>query len=195
MHYDVSVNFEGPLDAGAATGERRQVLVAGEGWPPESGDVWHIEAQIAWPQAAEGAPTSAALTIVGPMDGRLRGRYREGAITTLTNQSGESQASRIDLLFDVDDSFGRFGGSRGTIRLFGTLEPQGFLLTANLLLDAPETAWTPPNSHAATPTEAASGGAHVGSQPAGQLRAERDAEDSILRGNAAERNDAGSHVD
>lgn len=182
MNYEVSVNFEGPVNPEAATGEHRTLNLDGSGWPPESGEVWQINGRVVWPNAPEGRPEQADVAIGGPMDGRLRARLQDGAITTITDADGASQASRLDLQLEVYESSGRFEGSQGIVRLFGTVEPQGFRLTANLHLDAPDGAWMPPNNRPLTDAEAASGASHIGDQPLSQKTAERASEDSILRG-------------
>jgi hypothetical protein len=182
MQYNVTVNFEGPIDAEAATGARRSVEIRGKGEPPESGDIWRIRSRIVWPDAAEGRPDAAELEIDGPMGGSLHGAFRDGAMTTITDQAGKSQASRLDLLFDVHRSGGRFEGSRGVIRLTGTLEPQGFRLSAQLDLDAPEGAWTPPNAGSLSDRELASGATPVGPQSMSQKAAERSSQASIHGG-------------
>jgi hypothetical protein len=184
MRYKVTVNFEGPVNAEAATGDRRTLEVDGTGQPPESSDIWRIRSRIVWPQAPEGSPDSADLRIEGPMGGWLQGAYHEGAITTITDQDGASHASRIDLRFEVAQSGGRFAGAGGTIRLTGTVEWQGFRLSAQLDLDAPEGAWLPPNASVLGERELASGASPVGPQAGAQEAAERRSEESLRRGPA-----------
>lgn len=181
VRYKVTVNFEGPVNAEAASGERRTVQIDGSGEPPESSEIWRIHARIVWPASEEGRPEQADLEIEGPMGGRLRGALREGAITTITDAGGESQASRLNLGFDVDESSGGFAGSRGTVQLTGTLEWQGFRLSAGLDLDAPQGAWRPPNASILGARDLAAGASPIGSQALSQETAERDSEDSVRR--------------
>ncbi|MGI8549212.1 MAG: hypothetical protein ACR2PL_00220 [Dehalococcoidia bacterium] len=181
MQYEVSINFEGTVNPEAATGEDRTLNLDGSGRPPESGEVWFIRGQVIWPNAEEGRPEQANVEIIGPMNGELRARLKDGAITTITDANGESQASRMDIQLAVYESAGRFEGSQGIIRLFGTVEPQGFLLSANLQLDAPESAWSPPNNRPLTDAEGASGASHIGPQPLSQRTAERTSQNSAQK--------------
>ena len=86
---------------------------------------------------------------------------------TTTDENGYFQSS------------GRFDGSRGAIRLSGTIEWQRFRLSSQLDLDAPEGAWLPPNASGLSERELASGASPVGPQVLAQKTAEGRTSDSV----------------
>jgi hypothetical protein len=164
MRYALSVNFEGSVTEGE-TRERRFLTLAGSGAPPESTDQWQLSVQFAWPKLPNDDQLSAQMELRAPMAARLRGTFCGGAISTVTDQSGMGQAWMLGLDFTVNESSGWFAGTNGNVRLDGTATIQGFQLTANLELDAPEDAWFPLNGGLLSSAEEDAGASHVGSNP------------------------------
>jgi hypothetical protein len=164
MRYALGVNFEGAVTEGE-TGACRILRLAGSGAPPESTDQWQLSMQFAWPRMPNGDAFSAQLELRAPMAAMLRGSFRSGAISTVTDQGGKGQAWMLGLDFTVNESVGWFAGTQGIIRLDGTATIQGFQLTANLELDAPEGAWFPLNGGLLSGAEEDSGASHVGPNP------------------------------
>jgi quercetin dioxygenase-like cupin family protein len=157
VRYALGLNFEGSVSPGPERDGCHLLSLQGSGGPPESTDPWQLSVQFAWPQTPGDDGFSSQIE-VGAM---LRGSFCSGKISTLTDQGGTGQAWMLGLEFTVHDSAGWFAGTQGTIRLDGTATIQGFRLTANLELDAPEDAWFPPNGGLLSRIEEASGASHV----------------------------------
>lgn len=185
MDYRVSINFEGQARPAGAAQEARELLLDVTGSPPLSDDLWRLQAHVR-PANGPGDADTSTVVITGPMGGTLRGRLRKGASTPITDAGGVPRAGRIDLLFEVVESAGRFEGSTGMVRLYGTVESNMALLSADLQLDAPPGAWQPPNAGTVSAAEAAAGAGPQGTQPLSQAAAERRAEDSIIEGATAQ---------
>ena len=164
MRYALGVNFEGAVTEGE-TNACRTLTLAGGGEPPESTDQWQISVQFAWPQMPNDGGFSAQLELRAPMAAVLRASFCSGMISTVTDQGGTGQAWMLGMDFAVNESAGWFAGTQGTVRLDGTATLQGFQLTANLELDAPEDAWFPLNGGLLSGAEEDSGASHVGPNP------------------------------
>lgn len=157
MRYELTVNFDGPIDADSINGGATSLLLAGNGRPPLSTDDWQLHARLSPTEAAEGRPKDADIEIWPPMDGSLSGSFLHGTVTRIPDETGNSPALKIDLTFGVADSSGSFAGATGSIRLYGTVQKQGLLVSADLLLDAPSRAWMPPEGRILSPADAAAG--------------------------------------
>jgi hypothetical protein len=164
MRYALGVNFEGAVTE-AETDECRILRLAGGGEPPESTDQWRLSVQFAWSHVPNDGGFSAQLELRAPMEAVLRASFCSGMISTATDQGGTGQAWILGLDFAVNESEGWFTGTQGTIRLDGTATIQGFQLTVNLDLDAPEDAWFPLNGGLLSGAEEDAGASHVGPNP------------------------------
>lgn len=182
MHYAISVNFEGRAQVNEETGLCQLIGLAGSGGPPESTDDWRIVVETDWPIHEIDAIRPATIQITGPFGGSLWGACRHGGLSLVTDGGGRGRACMLNMDFEVTASSGRFAGSRGTINVTGTVFLQdAFLLTVDLVLEAPKTAWLPPNSGLLTADELASGASHVASQSRGQHSVEAATDASLHR--------------
>lgn len=164
MRYALSVNFEGAVTQGE-TDECRILSLIGSGEPPESTDQWQLSVQFRWPRIPNDDKLSAQIEVRAPMAAMLGGSFCSGEIRTVTDQGGKGQAWMLGLDFTVSESAGWFASTQGSIRLDGTATIQGFQLTANFELDAPEGAWFPLNGGLLSGAEEDSGASHVGPNP------------------------------
>lgn len=180
MRYRAAINFEGTIE-GERGGPAQMQRLEGAGTAPQSNDNWTLRARIGWPREPEGPPAGAELEIGGPEGGRLHGRLRDGTVTTITDETGRGGAGRIDLRFEVDGSEGPLRGASGSVYLFGTVEPQGFMLSANLDLDVPEGVWQPPLARPLSALDAAAGAAPTSAQGREQQGAERPPRAPVAR--------------
>ena len=196
MDYRFSINFEGQLRPSDQDVSPRPSPLRGKrdgnvaastcklratGSPPLSTDLWRLEALFE--RSSSGEPTQDSwLLLTGPMGGTVRCALQSGRPATFTDERGEVDAATIDLRFAVRESSGRLQGATGTVRVYGTVESGAAELTADLDLQAPESAWQPPSASTLTSAEAASGASPQGSQPLSQRQAEDAAEESVIRG-------------
>jgi hypothetical protein len=164
MRYALGMNFEGAVTE-AETGDCRILTLAGGGEPPESTDQWQLSVQFAWPQMPNDSGISAQMELRAPMEAVLRASSCSGAISTVTDQGGTGQAWMLGLDFVVNESAGWYAGTQGIIRLDGTATIQGFQVTANLDLDAPDDAWFPLNGGLLSDADEDAGASHVGPNP------------------------------
>jgi hypothetical protein len=186
MRYRLSLNLEGQ-----AVTENGRVNVDIAGSPPRSTEPWRLKASF----GREKASVDASATLSGPMGGELRGAYVSGEFSPVTDADGGIEAGRVDARFRVNESSGRFADSTGTMRLYGTMEAERVLLSVDLDLDAPETAWRPPDAVLLSNADAAGGASSSGLPSGTPLAAERDAERSIIEGAAhprGQRTESGS---
>jgi hypothetical protein len=180
MRYAISLNFEGTAVVEPDADGCHALSLAGNGKPPESTDQWQISMGCRWPEEGDGTP-EAELLLTGPLGGRIRGSVRGRSLDAITDGAGMTEGQVIDVQFAITDGTGAFQGTSGTARLHGTVLPQGFLLTADLDIEANDDAWVPPSAERLSPAEDAAGGSHVGPQPLSQKQAEADAEARLVR--------------
>jgi hypothetical protein len=179
MRYQLSLNLEG--EAVNQDGRLRLQLA---GSPPRSTEPWRLAVNC----GGQDPSADASAELRGPMDGVLNGGFASGNFVPITDADGRVEAGRIDMSFRVNESAGGFAGSTGTIRLYGTIEARRALLSADLDLDAPVTAWRPPAPVLLSDLDAAAGADRSGQPPGTQMAAERGAESTAVRHTAESRN-------
>jgi hypothetical protein len=180
LHYAFGINFEGTASLDPTEAGGRILTLSGSGEPPESTDQWQISMRA--PQADTDRPAEpATLTIVAPLGDRIDAVLGDEAVAAVTNGAGSAESDAVDLHFTVAGGTGGFSDASGSIRLHGTLLPQGFLLTADLNMEVGAQAYRPPDARPISPAEDAAGGSHVGPQTLSQKQAEREAEAELTR--------------
>jgi hypothetical protein len=131
VRYALGLNFEGSVCPEREADGYRLLSLQGSGGLPESADPWQLAVHFAWPQAHDDDAFSAQIEVGAPMAARLRGSFRSGEISTVTDQGATGQTWILGLDFAVHESEGWFAGTQGSIGLDGIATIQGFQLTAN----------------------------------------------------------------
>ncbi len=180
MRYAFGINFEGTAALRLTEGGGRIIGLSGSGEPPESTDQWQLTLR-APARGRESAAQATTLAIVSPLGDRIDAVLARESVDPITDGTGIAEGDALDLRFAVAGGTGGFDGATGSIRLHGTLLPQGFLLTADLDVEAADAAWRPPDARPLSAAETAAGGSHVGRQPLSQKEPESQAEADLLR--------------